>query len=192
MDASIEREFLQLQDTLRHKAPQLRPRITPREYSDQKLLNLAFKHQSSKNKFFSQIEKLRLQYAKCSLCQQPCGAPENTQKAKLVNTLNFVFDFSVDITKRHLKVESGLFLCEMCDNLFNLEKFLHVACTDNLYVEQLIQHFFTVNNIDLKSKAERMQYLQECYSLAFSLKILARYLRSSLFLVIYLCRCCSF
>lgn len=101
MDSPIEQEIKQMQETLLFKAPRLRPRVLPRGYDDEMLLNLGL-NPKQKEQLNSFVKQIQINTKNCSLCLQTFDDNLKFDKLKLV------LDVSINIEKKCLKLESAL------------------------------------------------------------------------------------
>eukprot|EP01125_Pyxidicula_operculata_P005462 TRINITY_DN1938_c0_g1_i1.p1 TRINITY_DN1938_c0_g1~~TRINITY_DN1938_c0_g1_i1.p1 ORF type:complete len:135 (+),score=15.51 TRINITY_DN1938_c0_g1_i1:233-637(+) len=86
------------------------------------------------------------------------------------SNLKFHTSWELDFNKKLYKLNAAQFLCQNCATLVDLEEYLSQGIETH---SDMVKHFANTNNSQAKTDLEMLVYFQECYSLAYSLKVLS-------------------
>jgi len=141
--------------TLHNLCPKLLPFIIPKDFS----LPILRLFQQNNNTSGGTTNRQSLQSNKCHYCQEKQAVHLSTK-------------WEVNIKARSFLVLEAYYLCSKCYLMNDLEGFLNkcVNSTNPNEIKALVQHFVNVNNAEQTNQDDAIQYVQQCYSLAFSLK----------------------
>lgn len=155
----IEDNCRELWELLNEKAPNLRPKIIPRGYDDKHLKKVWRCSEFS----IEQLENYISNYCNgtCSICGTKMG-----------HAGHLMTEYAFDFDGKTLWLKKLFFLCDNCFELSNTEEFLCSSTTKSAEIHEQIGHFCKVNQFQLSSPLEMLGFVEECYSLAYSLKVL--------------------
>eukprot|EP00002_Diphylleia_rotans_P018108 TRINITY_DN3510_c0_g1_i1.p1 TRINITY_DN3510_c0_g1~~TRINITY_DN3510_c0_g1_i1.p1 ORF type:complete len:294 (-),score=72.79 TRINITY_DN3510_c0_g1_i1:177-1058(-) len=175
--ATTEALCEKLQTHLKSIAPNLRPQIAPRGYvlDSEDFLSLLM------NLFpvdeHAKVTELILECGKrvkrCSFCQTP-GQCLSEEQANSDVRLVFSTEWDLSFTQKTFGLTRIVAICQNCSKIRDLNAFLETAFSiPTEKILALVQHFLTANKCTPDADdVEGMRIFQECYSVAYSLKLI--------------------